>query len=145
MLRNNTAKILQKDRFKIITKTVPGADSKNIEYQLGRIVQPRDMNVINVKTKPFQQSLSFIIIVHNSTLDSNDSAYYLYPVTINEHANQFDYHSLLQRPIVSAQVNGVTLNMFADSVDMVSFISSWNVNTFYPNVSLQPSNINLIP
>ena len=38
MLRNNTAKILQKDRFTIITKTVPGADSKNIEDQLGRIV-----------------------------------------------------------------------------------------------------------
>ena len=118
---------------------------KKIEDQLSRIVSPGDMNVINVKSKIILAKFTFHHHSPQQYIRQQWLSYYLYPVTINEHANQFDYHTLLQRPIVSAQVNGVILNMFADSVDMVSLISSWNVITFYPNVLLQPSNTNLIP
>ena len=97
------------------------------------------MNVINVKSKTILAKF----VVHHHSPQQYIRQQWLCLLSV--YANQFDYHSLLQRPIVSAQVNGVTLSMFADSVDMVSFISSWNVNTFYPNVSLQPSNTNLIP
>ena len=47
----------------------------------------------------------------------------MYSVTINEPVNQVKHHSLLQRLIVSVKINGVIIEMLADSGAMVSLIS----------------------
>ena len=89
--------------MKTLTKIVPGADLKNTEDQLNRIVQPGDRKVINAKNQITSQIFctSYPITVHqleNLESDSCDSDYYLYPVIITEHScvHQVKHHSLLQ-------------------------------------------------
>ena len=47
----------------------------------------------------------------------------MYPVKINEPVNQVKHRSLLQRPIVSVKLNGLIIDMLADSSAMINLVS----------------------
>lgn len=136
--------------MKIITKIVPSADLNNRD----QIKQdyPAEGQESNKCKKPNHFSKvchmsSNHLTSHqleNLESDSSDSCYYMYPVKINEPINQVKHHSLLQRLIVSVKVNGVMKDKLTNSGAMVGLISSQHVNTFLPNVSLQPSNSDLM-
>ena len=51
---------------KSVTKIVPGADLKNIEGQLNKILHSADKNVINAKSQITLGRFLYIIIPHNS-------------------------------------------------------------------------------
>ena len=68
----------------------------------------------------------------------------MYPVKINEPVNQVKHHSLLQRPIVSVKLNGLIIDMLADSSAMINLVSLQHVSTFLTNILLQPSYTNLM-